>query len=151
MTAAAQSAGQFDCRSCGAESARWQARCPACSAWSTTKPSATPSRASAASRSAPASAATAHGQPRIPPPSRIREVEGDADDNFAPEQPTSVPVSIVDVDVSEKNNRILTGMEPLDRVLGGGIVVGSMVILGGYPGIGKSTLLMQMVDFPMPG
>lgn len=73
------------------------------------------------------------------------EEDAGSDDPSEIRQPTSVPVSIVDVDVSEKKNRILTGMEPLDRVMGGGIVVGSMVILGGEPGIGKSTLLMQMV------
>lgn len=54
-------------------------------------------------------------------------------------------MSIVDVDVSDQANRWPTGVEPLDRVLGGGgIVVGTLVILGGEPGIGKSTLLMQV-------
>lgn len=44
---------------------------------------------------------------------------------------------------SEKEQRISTGMEELDRVLGGGIVTGSLVLVGGDPGIGKSTLLLQ--------
>lgn len=53
------------------------------------------------------------------------------------------PKSLQDVDTGE-DERILTGIEELDRVLGGGIVVGSLVLVGGDPGIGKSTLLLQM-------
>ena len=44
----------------------------------------------------------------------------------------------------QEDERILTGIGELDRVLGGGIVKGSLVLVGGYPGIGKSTLLLQM-------
>lgn len=46
--------------------------------------------------------------------------------------------------VTSKDQRIQTGMEEYDRVLGGGIVIGSLVLVGGDPGIGKSTLLLQM-------
>lgn len=53
------------------------------------------------------------------------------------------PKSLQDVDTGE-DERILTDIEELDRVLGGGIVVGSLVLVGGDPGIGKSTLLLQM-------
>lgn len=53
------------------------------------------------------------------------------------------PVSLKEVDTSEAL-RITTGMEELDRVLGGGIVPGSLVLVGGDPGIGKSTLLLQV-------
>ncbi len=45
---------------------------------------------------------------------------------------------------SSQDQRIGTGMEELDRVLGGGIVTGSLVLVGGDPGIGKSTLLLQV-------
>ena len=45
----------------------------------------------------------------------------------------------------EDNARLLTGMSELDRVLGGGIVPGSLVLIGGDPGIGKSTLLLQFM------
>ncbi|QHQ61178.1 DNA repair protein RadA [Anaerocolumna sedimenticola] len=45
---------------------------------------------------------------------------------------------------TDKDQRILTGIEEFDRVLGGGIVIGSLVLVGGDPGIGKSTLLLQM-------
>ncbi len=53
------------------------------------------------------------------------------------------PTSILDVDTSEEA-RIGTGMKELDRVLGGGIVKGSLTLVGGDPGIGKSTILLQV-------
>ncbi|MDD6035998.1 MAG: DNA repair protein RadA [Lachnospiraceae bacterium] len=53
------------------------------------------------------------------------------------------PVLLSEVDTGEEE-RIVTGIGELDRVLGGGIVVGSLVLVGGDPGIGKSTLLLQM-------
>lgn len=55
----------------------------------------------------------------------------------------SVPASILEVTTGEET-RIGTGMKELDRVLGGGIVKGSLVLLGGDPGIGKSTILLQV-------
>lgn len=54
-----------------------------------------------------------------------------------------VPVEINSVSF-EENDRTSTGIAELDRVLGGGIVAGSLVLVGGDPGIGKSTLLLQM-------
>lgn len=56
---------------------------------------------------------------------------------------TSVPASILEVTTDEET-RIGTGMKELNRVLGGGIVKGSLVLIGGDPGIGKSTLLLQV-------
>mgnify|MGYP001206600139 CR=1 FL=1 len=53
------------------------------------------------------------------------------------------PVAIVDV-VAQQEDRYETGISELDRVLGGGIVPGSMVLLAGEPGVGKSTLLLQL-------
>lgn len=53
------------------------------------------------------------------------------------------PVLLSEVDTGEED-RIITGIGELDRVLGGGIVIGSLVLVGGDPGIGKSTLLLQM-------
>lgn len=55
----------------------------------------------------------------------------------------SVPASILEVTTGEET-RISTGMKELDRVLGGGIVNGSLILLGGDPGIGKSTILLQV-------
>ena len=53
------------------------------------------------------------------------------------------PVKLSNIEI-RKNLRILTGMKELDRVLGGGIVPGSLILVGGDPGIGKSTLLLQV-------
>ena len=53
------------------------------------------------------------------------------------------PMMLSQIDIRE-DNRIKTSMEELDRVLGGGVVQGSMVLVGGDPGIGKSTLLLQV-------
>ena len=55
----------------------------------------------------------------------------------------SLPIKIKDVSL-ETDERVTTGISELDRVLGGGIVKGSLVLVGGDPGIGKSTLLLQM-------
>ena len=56
------------------------------------------------------------------------------------------PVILEDIGI-DKEERILTGAGELDRVLGGGIVKGSLVLVGGDPGIGKSTLLLQMCEY----
>jgi DNA repair protein RadA/Sms len=56
------------------------------------------------------------------------------------------PVAIADVDLSTDAPRLRTGFGELDRVLGGGLVPGALVLLGGDPGIGKSTLLLQALD-----
>lgn len=56
----------------------------------------------------------------------------------------SQPIRIDDIDSSENIQRIHSGIEEVNRVLGGGIVPGSIVLLGGEPGIGKSTLLLQL-------
>src|SRR5574344_204820 len=58
--------------------------------------------------------------------------------------PKSKPVLLSDVELAEQP-RISTGGAELDRVLGGGIVPGSLVLIGGEPGIGKSTLVLQTV------
>ena len=62
-----------------------------------------------------------------------------------PSDSQSVPLSIEDVQY-EENSRFVTGIGEFDRVLGGGIVPGSVVLIGGDPGIGKSTLLLQVAE-----
>ncbi len=51
----------------------------------------------------------------------------------------------------EDNHRMMTGIKELDRVLGGGVVIGSLILVGGDPGIGKSTLLLQMCQYLVEG
>ncbi len=57
----------------------------------------------------------------------------------------AAPVSVRDVADDSQSPRLLTGIAEVDRVLGGGVVPGSLVLLGGDPGVGKSTLLSQLM------
>ena len=60
------------------------------------------------------------------------------------QQVKSRPVHLSEIAPSTGSRRILTGIQEINRVLGGGIVPGSVILLGGEPGIGKSTLLLQL-------
>src|SRR6478672_7837610 len=109
------SGAHFVCQECGHVALAWTGRCPGCGEWNTLVETLRP-RAGASARgsgSGRQSGPRASGAPRSVP---LREVEGPAVD------------------------RLLTGVAELDRVLGGGLVPGSLVLLGGSPGIGKSTL-----------
>ena len=106
----------FFCTECGNETGKWFGRCPACGAWNTV----------VEAPSAPAGNAAA----------KITAVK------IAGTR-RSTPKSISQLD-DEEELRFSTGMEEMDRVLGGGAVRGSLVLVGGAPGIGKSTLLLQM-------
>lgn len=73
------------------------------------------------------------------------EIRDEGAGPFAEMQFGEVPVPITDIPAEEKE-RLLTGIAEMDRVLGGGIVAGSAVLVGGDPGIGKSTLLLQILQ-----
>ncbi|WP_420127919.1 DNA repair protein RadA [Longimicrobium sp.] len=108
----------FFCRECGNETARWQGQCPACHEWNTlVEEPAAPKRAKAA---AGVSASARGGYGPVAAPVRLRDVEGAEAPRWA------------------------TGLAEFDFVLGGGIVPGSVVLVGGEPGIGKSTILLQV-------
>lgn len=107
-------ASVFFCQNCGYESAKWAGQCPACRQWNTF----------AEEPFAPKAKGASSGRRRT----------GEAKNG---------PVSLSDVDAGE-GKRFSTGMGELDQVLGGGIVPGSLVLVGGDPGIGKSTLLLQV-------
>jgi DNA repair protein RadA/Sms len=109
------------CTACGFESARWLGKCPGCEAWNTFEDA--PARAPVATKGA---AARAFASP-------LRAVG-----------PTG-PVPLADIDDTRITRR-KTGMHEFDALLGGGVVPGSLVLLGGPPGAGKSTLLLQLVD-----
>jgi DNA repair protein RadA/Sms len=100
------------CSACGHETARWAGRCPGCGEWNTLVEQV---RSSA---------------PRGGPGGGV-----DARARAAPVK----PVLLADVEAVE-HDRLSTGIGELDNVLGGGIVPGSLVLIGGAPGIGKSTL-----------
>ncbi len=107
----------YVCRECGYEATKWNGRCPSCGEWNTLEE--TESVVSSASRAKK--------------PAEVRDITGSI-------------YSIGDVDANVHEVRYDTGLSELDRVLGGGLVKGSLVLLGGEPGIGKSTLLLQICE-----
>ena len=112
----------YRCTECGAEHPKWAGRCDVCGEWNTlveeTAARLPASKAGAARRQAGPAALGAGGS--VVAISRLRDVRGAED------------------------RRLRTGINEFDFVLGGGIVPGSMVLIGGEPGIGKSTLLLQV-------
>jgi DNA repair protein RadA/Sms len=107
---------QFQCNECGAVQAKWVGQCPECRSWNTL-----------------AEVLIEQGTPGRP--ARFK--------SFL-KQPATV--HSLDAVNQEAENRIGTGLSELDRVLGGGIVPGSVALIGGDPGIGKSTLLIQALS-----
>ena len=108
----------FYCTECGNETPKWQGKCPACGAWNTIveRP------AEKATRKSPAASRGSALGVAVNRPRTMAEVE------------------------TTDELRFPTGMGELDRVLGGGAVRGSLVLVGGAPGIGKSTLMLQICD-----
>lgn len=104
----------FICTECGNDTPRWSGQCPACREWNTLVEEKVPARRAAR-------AAT----PEIPGVL------------------SAAPVRLRDV-VGAEENRWSTGIPEFDFVLGGGVVPGSVVLVGGEPGIGKSTILLQV-------
>jgi DNA repair protein RadA/Sms len=105
----------FVCADCGASSTRWQGQCPDCGAWNTMAEMVL-EPAGGTKANPRGSWAGDRGPAKITP---LKDVGLDAE------------------------SRVSTGIGELDRVLGGGLVEGSVVLVGGDPGIGKSTLLLQ--------
>ena len=112
----------YRCTECGAEHPKWAGRCDACGEWNTLVEEATArlpaTKTGAARRQGGAAALGAGGS--VVATARLRDVRG------------------------TEERRLRTGIKEFDFVLGGGIVPGSMVLVGGEPGIGKSTLLLQV-------
>ncbi len=104
----------FFCQNCGYESAKWMGQCPACKEWNTFVEEMV------------VSATTGMGG----------SVKSDG-------RRKAEAYKISDISMKEEE-KLLTRMGELDRVLGGGIVPGSLTLVGGDPGIGKSTLLLQV-------
>ena len=105
----------FFCTECGGETLKWAGRCPSCGAWNTVV------------------------EQEIPASSRSTRSAGAGNRGFR----SARAMSLEEIDTAEEV-RFLTGMGELDRVLGGGAVKGSLVLVGGAPGVGKSTLMLQI-------
>jgi len=105
----------FFCTECGNETPRWQGQCPACRAWNTL---------------------AEEPAPRTQREKTRRSAAPTASGNLT-------PVRLRDVATTDAD-RIRTGIAEFDFVLGGGIVPGSLTLVGGEPGIGKSTILLQV-------
>ena len=108
----------YTCQECGGTSPKWLGKCPSCNAWNTLEET----------RAEPVGA----GKNRMQALAR----------GLNAAQPVTTLADIEAADVA----RTPTGIDELDRVLGGGIVAGGVVLIGGDPGIGKSTLLLQALD-----
>ena len=104
----------FRCGECGGVAPRWVGRCPACGEWNTL----------VEERDAAPTAAASRGRGLPTPPAAV-----------------AMPITEL---LAESADAVPTGVSELDRVLGGGLVAGSVTLLGGEPGIGKSTLLTQV-------
>lgn len=107
----------YFCTECGNESPKWMGQCPICKAWNTL----------------------------VEEPKSLKKIKNKSNHNIASDIADSnkSPVYISDIDLEDKD-RYDTGYEEFNRVLGGGIVAGSLVLVGGDPGIGKSTILLQL-------
>ncbi|MBM3402270.1 MAG: DNA repair protein RadA, partial [Bacteroidetes bacterium] len=112
----------YFCQSCGYESAKWLGKCPSCNQWNTFVEEIIEK----AGLSLPAWKGGSTSSQRSNKPAPIQEI------------------------AYTEENRLITPDKELNRVLGGGIVSGSMILIGGEPGIGKSTLMLQ-VALNLPG
>ncbi|KAB8151380.1 DNA repair protein RadA [Kordia sp. TARA_039_SRF] len=104
----------FFCQNCGTQYAKWQGQCSSCKQWNTIVEEVIQKEVKANWQQ------QEKGRTRVAKPTLIHEIS------------------------SETEKRLPTSDQELDRVLGGGIVPGSLILLGGEPGIGKSTLLLQI-------
>jgi DNA repair protein RadA/Sms len=109
------------CTNCGNEYSKWMGRCPACGEWNTMTEQKIPSTGSGTGRS---TGAGRKGAGSVPGEGRK-------------------PKKLSEIDSSSETRKSLNN-EEVDRILGGGIVEGSLVLIGGEPGIGKSTLSLQI-------
>ena len=107
----------FVCTECGNETHNWAGKCPACGEWNTLK------------------------EIVVDPKANKKSSKSSFNDGL--QTNSGKPQLIKDIQ-SSSEVRYSTGIEEMDRVLGGGAVVGSVVLVGGAPGIGKSTILLQL-------
>jgi DNA repair protein RadA/Sms len=107
----------YFCQSCGFESAKWLGKCPSCQQWNTFVEE------------------VIEKDNKAVPSWKVS--------NSTTQQRANKPVEVSEITFREED-RLLTPDKEFNRVLGGGIVAGSLVLIGGEPGIGKSTLMLQL-------
>jgi len=105
----------FFCQNCGYESVKWLGQCPSCNQWNTF----------------------------VEELIQKESVKNNGWENYNEEKRTNRTIRLNEIKSSEEN-RLITADKELNRVLGGGIVPGSIVLIAGEPGIGKSTLFLQL-------
>src|SRR5579859_2943501 len=110
---------KYVCQQCGGEQSKWMGKCPDCGTWNTLE--------------------EVTDLPQSPAQQRRQTVLG----TTPHAQGTAIPVVLPDIKPLSQP-RISVGYAEMDRVLGGGLVAGSLILIGGEPGIGKSTLLLQV-------
>jgi DNA repair protein RadA/Sms len=108
---------KYVCQQCGSEQSKWMGKCPDCGAWNSLEETTEITTTAAQQRRQTTSSATAAG--------------------------TQIPLALPAIQPLAQT-RISVGSAEMDRVLGGGLVAGSLTLIGGEPGIGKSTLLLQV-------
>ncbi len=106
----------YVCQKCGGQTRKWLGQCPDCQEWNTIV------------------------EERFRPDAKTSTGGG-----FTARYRETKPIAYGTIE-SQDDARTASGIEELDRVLGGGIVAGSLVLIGGSPGIGKSTIVLQMAD-----
>jgi len=134
---AKQTKTQYECSACGHRSLKWLGRCPDCSEWNVfvevrAKAAEAPPERSIRARPRGPSGSSRGGSPKVVPLSTAAHAVGGR-----PVAITSLPAA------DEAGGRVETTIPELDRILGGGLVPGSVTLVGGEPGVGKSTLLLQ--------
>ncbi len=112
----AKSKTVFVCNDCGNETSKWMGQCPACKSWNSLVE-----------------------EVKVDTKNQGKKVSGKL------HYTETKPVKFHEIKTSEAT-RMITGIVELDRVLGGGIVEGALILVGGDPGIGKSTLMLQICD-----
>ena len=114
---------KYVCQQCGGEQSKWVGKCPDCGAWNTLE--------------------EVTEAPQHPAQQRRQALMGNSS-SIA--QGTSIPVVLPEIRPLAQE-RISVGYDEMNRVLGGGLVAGSLTLIGGEPGIGKSTLLLQVAGY----
>jgi DNA repair protein RadA/Sms len=110
---------KYICQQCGGEQNKWAGKCPDCGAWNTLE------------------------ETTEVPQSAVQQRRPTALGGSSIAQGTQIPLVLPDIKPLAQE-RISVGYTEMDRVLGGGLVAGSLILIGGEPGIGKSTLLLQV-------